>query len=127
MRALFIVAVSTRFASAEPPPPIRIEPVPTTPALPAVRSPGTGAPGVDDVWASGIVITPPDHAESAPWPHGMVMTPPDPRDDNVLEFGTRQLQRRAPSPEPTWSARLSRGLARGISGALELVKPAPSL
>jgi len=109
MRALFIVAVSTRFASAEPPPPIRIE------------------PGVDDVWASGIVITPPDHADSAPWPHGMVMTPPDPRDDNVLEFGTRQLQRRAPSPEPTWSARLSRGLARGISGALELVKPAPSL
>lgn len=127
MRALILVAVSTRFAIAEPPQTIRIEPVPATPALPKPGSIGTGAPGVDDVWASGIVIAPPEHADAAPWPRGMIMTPPDPRDDNVLELGTRQLRLRAPEPDRPWAARLSRGLADGIRGALELVKPAPSL
>lgn len=103
------------------------EPVPAAPDVPAPGTKGTGAAGVHDVWASGIVITPPAHADAAEWPRGMVMTPPDPRDGNVLALGGLQLPDRPPTwalpAGRSWSGRLSRGLARGIGGLLDWMNP----
>lgn len=122
MRLLWALALATGVAHAQL---LKIEPVPAQP-LPEPGTKGTGALGIDDVWASGIVIAPPAHADAELWPYGMVMTPLDPGDANVLELGSNALPSGPRSAPLGWSTRLSRGIAAGLGGALGLLLP-PSL
>jgi hypothetical protein len=128
MRPAFTLVLIASSAWAEPliirPVP---EPVPAQPDVPALGSNATGAPGVHDVWASGIVIAPPAHADMHAWPRGMVMTPPDVRDRNVLGLGGLELPGRPDSwalpAARAWPSWLSRGLAHGIAGLLDWMIP----
>jgi hypothetical protein len=106
---------------AGPQKPARVIEVP--PWEPPARA-TTKTPGIRGQDSSGIVIDPGAHADARPYPYGAWIKTPDIGDRNVLELGTNGLPDR---PSSALSARLARGLDRGVEKLFELLLPPPKL
>jgi hypothetical protein len=97
MRPLLVVLVaSPAFADPKPaakpdpwdsPRVLKVEPgVIVVPDLPK-PNPGPGAPAYGGGWATGQVITPPEHPDARPYPKGMVIHPPHTGDERPWPNG----------------------------------------
>lgn len=96
MRALLVVlAASPVLADPKPAPKsdpwdpprvLRIEPGGVTKIVPGDLG-KPGAPAYGGGWATGQVITPPDHPDARPYPKGMVIHPPYTGDERAWPNG----------------------------------------
>jgi hypothetical protein len=95
MRALVLVLAASP-AIADPTPSAKSDPwdpprilklEPGVIVVPDLPKPSPGAPAYGGGWASGQVITPPEHPDARDYPRGMVIRPPRTGDEGAWPNG----------------------------------------